>query len=230
MNKILLPCMISAFCLIFSGCGQPVKDASKTPEKNVETTEVIFAEEQDSTESESKYEITFPAHTAEKTEYNAQIFEITPFTTEISLPKGWTVKQAGEEGLYLDGLLASTLYIYDTNNDCVGAMGYTVFEQYEETDNIPMAIYNQISLGNGYQFNVSDTYTVVASTDAGETALVDVNYSASHLNNPDYPDGKVNKGILSYDKDKLVYIAFEFEDSAVSEEMCTEIAKSITIK
>lgn len=56
---------------------------------------------------------------------------------------------------------------------------------------------------------------------------MDVNYSAGHVN---HPDGKVNKGILSYDKEKLVYVAFEFEDSMVSEEMCTEIAKSITIE
>lgn len=32
-NKILLLCMISAYGLMFSGCGQPVEDASQVSEK-----------------------------------------------------------------------------------------------------------------------------------------------------------------------------------------------------
>ncbi|MEG1926895.1 MAG: hypothetical protein RR415_14235, partial [Ruthenibacterium sp.] len=58
----------------------------------------------------------------------------------------------------------------------------------------------------------------------GITAVVDVMYSAS-IN-----DGKEkqNIGILSYNRDLLVYIAFEFESNALTSEQIDSIAKSVT--
>lgn len=90
-----------------------------------------------------------------------------------------------------------------------------------------MAIYNQIALGNDYRFDVNDSYSVVKKVDAGETATVDVYYSPS-LSAPSDTDSdpKINYGILSYNSDKFVYIAFEF-DSSVTDETIKYIANSI---
>lgn len=88
-------------------------------------------------------------------------------------------------------------------------------------------IYNQIALGNDYQFDVKNSYTVVKESDAGETATVDVYYSPVLSTTSDSESApKTNYGILSYNSDKSVYVAFEI-DSSISNETITYIANSI---
>ena len=45
-------------------------------------------------------------------------------------------------------------------------------------------------------------------------------------------DGKEkrNKGIVSYNKDMLVYVAFEFDQEGLTDEKLESVAKSIEIK
>ena len=45
-------------------------------------------------------------------------------------------------------------------------------------------------------------------------------------------DGKEkhNKGIVSYNKDMLVYVAFEFDQDRITDEQLESVAKSIEIK
>lgn len=90
-----------------------------------------------------------------------------------------------------------------------------------------MAVYNQIALGNDYQFDVRDSYTVVKKSDVGETAIVDVYYSPVLFTSSDSESApKINYGILSYNSDKSVYVAFEF-DSSVIDETIAYIADSV---
>lgn len=81
-------------------------------------------------------------------------------------------------------------------------------------------------MGNDYHFDVRDTYKVINETETGVTAVTDVYYSAA------VNDGKEkhNKGIVSYNKDMLVYVAFEFDQGRITDEQLESVAKSIEIK
>ena len=118
-------------------------------------------------------------------------------------------------------------YIYDKNGECVGAVGYNVVpSDLDEDSLIPIAIYNQIALGNDYCFDVKENYDVVSSSDKVETALTDVYYSSVIT---DGSEEKKNKGIVSYDLTHGVYVAIEFEDDALSDEQYFYIANSLSL-
>lgn len=174
------------------------------------------------------HQIGFPESDAEKTDFNKDIFEVTPFIIQVALPDGWfTGEFDSQNETYLYSGVWSRIAIYDKEGNGVGAVGYNIFESDDENEGELMAIYNQIALGNDYQFDVNGSYTVVKKSDAGETATVDVYYSPVLLNFSDSEsDPKINFGVLSYNSDKSVYVAFEF-DSSVSDETIANIANSI---
>lgn len=178
--------------------------------------------------------VTFPAYDSEKTEDNRAIFEIQPFTLTVQLPTGWTFGEKQEQ-FPLIGLW-SAVGIYDENDQYVGAVGYNTYEEYEGAEDVPQAIYGQIALGNDYQFNAQPTereggaYTPVVTTDSGVTATTLVYYAAAL--SKEYggaEEERYNKGILSYNKDLLTYVAFEFDDESLSEEEELAIAQSIRL-
>lgn len=182
----------------------------------------------DFTDGYVSHQIVFPESDAEKTDFNKAIFEITTFNIQVALPDGWFTGEFDSQiETYLYNGVWSRIAIYDKEGNCVGAVGYNTFESDEENEGELMAVYNQIALGNDYQFNVKDSYTVVKKSDVGETATVDVYYSPIFSNSPDSEsDPKINFGVLSYNSDKSVYVAFEF-DSSVTDETIANIANSI---
>ncbi|MDE7289495.1 MAG: hypothetical protein K2N71_08365 [Oscillospiraceae bacterium] len=120
----------------------------------------------------------------------------------------------------------SVRYFYSGDGNCVGAIGYNIIpELSEEEMKIPAAIYNQIALGNGYQFAVRTRYDIVKSDDNSETALTDVYYSEVVTGDGE----KVNKGILLLDRAMGVYIAAEFESSLLTDEQHKQIAESMEL-
>jgi len=171
--------------------------------------------------------ITFPVNEIGKTEYNASIYETEPFDLSLELPNDWTLKERvspdwNDVGIALSGVW-SILDIYNADGNCVGAVGYNTYELYEGAEDVPAAIYNQIALGNNYYFDVRESYKIVNESDSGTTATVDVYYSASINNGTE----KINQGIVSYNKDLLVYIAIELASEFVSDDEWLSIAKSI---
>lgn len=174
------------------------------------------------------HQMVFPKSDAEKTDLNKSIFEVTPFNIQVALPDGWFAGEFDSQAEnYLYSGVWSRVAIYDTEENCVGAAGYNTFELDEETEGELMAIYNQIALGNDYQFDVKGSYTVVKKLDAGETATVDVYYSPVLSTSSDSEStSKINYGVLSYNSGKSVYVAFEF-DRSVTDETIAYIANSI---
>lgn len=169
--------------------------------------------------------VTFPASDEGKTEFNAAIYEIEPFNLSIELPDGWMLR-GWEPDKGFDFLpLFSKLLVLDGNGECLGVIGYTTYEPYEGAEDNPQAIYGHIALGNDYQFDVRNNYRVVSETDSGTTAIVDVYYSASINSGAE----KLNKGIVSYNKDLLVYIAMELDGGRVSDGQAADIADSMNI-
>jgi len=171
--------------------------------------------------------VNFPVSDKGKTEHNAAIYEVEPFTVSMELPNGWTLSER-ENPEAFNGNFAllgvwSIVDIYNANNECIGAMGYNIYEIYEGAEDVPQAIYNQIALGNNYQFDEREKYTIVRETDYGTTATANVYYSAN-INNGEEMN---NKGIVSYNRDFLTYIAIEFAHDMITEEQLKNIAYSI---
>lgn len=173
----------------------------------------------------SEHKIEFPFGNDEVTEYNRAVLAIDAFTLKIALPDGWSISGQAD-GAY--GLMScfSKNYIYGKNGECVGAVGYNVIpSDLEEDSLIPIAIYNQIALGNDYCFDVNEKYDVVSSSDKVETALTDVYYFPVITGGS---EEKKNKGIVSYDLTRGVYVAVEFEDDALFDEQYSDIANSLS--
>jgi hypothetical protein len=173
--------------------------------------------------------ITFPVSDRGKTEFNAGIYETTTFDMIVAFPDGWTLKEReSAEDFPSDialGGVWSVLDIFDAGGERVGAVGYNIYEEYEGAEDLPQAIYNQIALGNNYSFDVRNSYNVITKTDYGETAVCDVYYSANINNGAE----KTNRGIVSYNRDLLVYVAFEFASDKITDEEVQNIAKSISL-
>ena len=171
--------------------------------------------------------LTFPVDDYAKTEFNTRVYAEEPFSVSLTLPNGWSVKK--QEMVEDKFKLLSTFSKYNILNEdkvLVGIAGYNKYEVYEGAENEPAAIYNQIALGNDYHFDVRETYKVINETKTGATAVTEVYYSAT------VNDGKekYNKGIVSYNKDMLVYVAFEFDQDRITDEQLESVAKSIEIK
>ena len=171
--------------------------------------------------------LTFPVDDYAKTEFNTRVYAEEPFSVSLTLPNGWSVKK--QEMVEDKFKLLSTFSKYNILNEdkvLVGIAGYNKYEVYEGVENEPTAIYNQIALGNDYHFDVRETYKVINETKTGATAVTDVYYSAT------VNDGKEkrNKGIVSYNKDMLVYVAFEFDKESITDEQLESVTKSIEIK
>ena len=172
--------------------------------------------------------IVFPVSDNAKTEHNAFVYDIESFALSVQLPENWSFWERSPEVVYLHLIMDavwSVLDIFDENNELVGAVGYNVYEEYEDAEDDPRAIYNQIALGNHYHFDVRDSYTAIKETETGTTAMADVYYSAQF----NAGEEKYDKGILSYNRDLLVYIAMEFESGWITDEQLRSIAESVCI-
>ena len=171
--------------------------------------------------------LTFPVDDYAKTEFNTMVYAEAPFSVSLTLPDGWSVKkQEAVEDKFKLLPVFSKYNILNEDKVLVGVAGYNKYEVYEGAENEPAAIYNQIALGNDYHFDIRETYKVINETKTGATAVTDVYYSAT------VNDGKEkrNKGIVSYNKDMLVYVAFEFDQDRITDGQLESVAKSIEIK
>ena len=173
------------------------------------------------------HQINFPVYD-QRTEYNSEIFD-RKFSLVMQLPAGWSVEiPAKEDTKYPLIGVWNRMGIYNENNELVGAVGYNIFDQNQSE---PMAIYNQVALGNGYQFAVGGKdYTSVVASDNYKVSTVPVYYSSAIAQQTGF-DGEevVNHGILCHNSEKGIYVAVELDRNAVSEEDVNNIAHSVFI-
>ncbi len=174
----------------------------------------------------SEHKIEFPSGNDEETAYNQETLTVDAFTLKIALPDGWSVSAQADDAYGLMSCFSKN-YIYGKKGECVGVVGYNVVpSDLDEDSLIPIAIYNQIALGNDYCFDIKENYDVVSSSDKAETALTDVYYSPVITGGS---EEKKNKGIVSYDLAHGVYVAIELEDDALSDETYSYIANSLSL-
>ena len=178
--------------------------------------------------------VSFPANQEGKDEYNAAIYNTEPFTLSVELPEGWTLGDAKEKGSVVgpDGLLYTPVGIF-REGEQVGTVGFNI---YEEAEGVPpeqyyQVVYSAIRLGSVAFWNV-DPYQPLCQTDNGETTLATVCYKDPQQMAEGKSAAEVpyieEQGILSYDRERRVYVGFHFTETIEQDEL-EAIAKSIAI-
>ncbi len=182
---------------------------------------------------ESSVEITFPLSTDKKNEYNAHIYETTPFVVSFRLPEGWSVvddtvlHQNGAEVFpSVDGIFC-TVYLLNEKGDAVGSLGYNLAPAVDAGNRDPMALFAGITLAQHY-FDCHDAFTPIRESESQLVAITDVITHTSANDREENPVS-VNKGILLRDEALSVYIAIELQADALTDKQVQEIADSLSL-
>lgn len=180
------------------------------------------------------HEVLLPSSDREKTEYNAEIYGVEPFTLSLYLPEGWSIqeraaRQQAGESIYqaVDGIF-SVQCILDEAGTPVGSIGYTLAPQYEEEAAMqdPMALFAGITLAEHY-FDCKDSFREVNRTEGGLlTGLADVVDRSDTAE-----DGKElsGNGLLARDEQIGVYVAVEFALDELDEEQLLDVAENLRL-
>ena len=164
--------------------------------------------------------LTFPAQAAQEGE---------SFSVSFDLPEGWTLRarepDAGQD-VHEPLALASVTSIYDlydAQGGLAGAVGYSPYEPYEGERDAPAVVYAAVRMGSVYRFDTEESYEVVKETDVGANAVMDVVLQEGGAGG----SATLNRGVLAYDRDRAVFVAFELDAERVTAEQQRDIAASV---
>ena len=164
--------------------------------------------------------LTFPAQTAQEGE---------SFSVSFDLPEGWTASarepDAGQD-VHEPLALASVTSIYDlydAQGGLAGAVGYSPYEPYEGERDAPAVVYAAVRMGSVYRFDTDESYEVVKETDVGANAVMDVVLQEGGAGG----SATLNRGVLAYDRDRAVFVAFELDAGRVTAQQQRDIAASV---
>lgn len=166
--------------------------------------------------------VLFPGDFSERNKDNASVLDVGTFSMSFVLPDGWDVDPDADLRTYDCPGLFSKAGIRNEKGILAGIVGYNV---YDRAENDPRIIYNQIALGNHYQFDVRDSYKVVKTVLEGTTAQCTVYRSAQMTGSTE----AANHGIVSCNKELGVYTAMELFSGELSDEQLLDIAESVCI-
>ena len=164
--------------------------------------------------------LTFPAQAAQEGE---------SFSVSFDLPEGWTLRarepDAGQD-VHEPLALASVTSIYDlydAQGGLAGAVGYSPYEPYEGERDAPAVVYAAVRMGSVYRFDTDESYEVVKETDVGANAVMDVVLQEGGAGG----SATLNRGVLAYDRDRAVFVAFELDAGRVTAQQQRDIAASV---
>ena len=164
--------------------------------------------------------LTFPAQAAQEGE---------SFSVSFDLPEGWTASarepDAGQD-VHEPLALASVTSIYDlydAQGGLAGAVGYSPYEPYEGERDAPAVVYAAVRVGSVYRFDTDESYEVVKETDVGANAVMDVVLQEGGAGG----SATLNRGVLAYDRDRAVFVAFELDAGRVTAQQQRDIAASV---
>ena len=164
--------------------------------------------------------LSFPVQAAQEGESVSVSFD---------LPEGWTVRaretDAGQDtGEPLALASVTSVYdLYDAQGALVGAAGYSPYEPYEGERDAPAVVYATVRMGSVYRFDTDESYEVVKETDVGANAVMDVILQEGGAGG----STTRNRGVLAYDRDRAVFVAFELDAGRVTAQQQRDIAASV---
>lgn len=173
------------------------------------------------------FRLNFPVYD-QRTEYNTEIFDKS-FSMTMRLFDDWSIKIPSEDDVKYPLVGAwNRMGIYDGSGELVGAVGYNI---YDSTQTEPMAIYNQVALGNNYQFAVNRPGCTDVVTEGNcVTSVLSVYTSANLSRQIGLGNTEIeNYGILCRNGELGVYVAIEIDRNAAGENSINELARSIII-
>ena len=164
--------------------------------------------------------LSFPVQAAQEGE---------SFSVSFDLPEGWTASarepDAGQD-VHEPLALASVTSIYDlydAQGGLAGAVGYSPYEPYEGERDAPAVVYAAVRMGSVYRFDTEESYEVVKETDVGANAVMDVVLQEGGAGG----SATLNRGVLAYDRDRAVFVAFELDAGRVTAQQQRDIAASV---
>ena len=164
--------------------------------------------------------LSFPVQAAQEGE---------SFSVSFDLPEGWTLRarepDAGQdvhEPLALASV-TSVYDLYDAQGGLAGAVGYSPYEPYEGERDAPAVVYAAVRMGSVYRFDTEESYEVVKETDVGANAVMDVVLQEGGAGG----SATLNRGVLAYDRDRAVFVAFELDAGRVTAQQQRDIAASV---
>lgn len=164
--------------------------------------------------------IVFPFHEMDKTVYNAEIFDGSPFAVNFSLPVGWRYAVPEEDGEVYCANLWSPMNILDENANVMGTIAFNRFELSDYDDSNYRSVYNQIMLGSILSWDGG--YTPVRSDQYSENAVTSV-----MVRDTETVSGTYYPAALGYNINIPAYVGIQFKEGAVTDEELEMIAESI---
>lgn len=164
--------------------------------------------------------IVFPFHEMDKTVYNAEIFDGSPFAVNFSLPVGWRYAVPEEDGEVYCANLWSPMNILDENANVMGTIAFNRFELSDYDDSNYRSVYNQIMLGSILSWDGG--YTPVRSNQYSENAVTSVMVRDTETGSETY-----YPAALGYNINIPAYVGIQFKEGAVTDEELEMIAESI---
>ena len=198
------------------------------------TIDLLAAAGRDGGEDTSEYQlhqVILPSSELEKTDDNAEIFEVDPFAVNLYLPAGWTVREAaameqeGEEPYpAVDGIF-SIQCILDETGRPVGSLGYNLAPTYEEAIDDPMALFAGITLAK-HSFDCRESFVPVTE---GEGLLVGTADVVQEYSANEGRETTRNRGILLREERFGVYVAIELDSGVLTQEQTLDIAARLSL-
>lgn len=106
----------------------------------------------------SQQSVTSDVNVEEQQGNNIKLeFSDDNFAVNMTLPNEWSTKL--REDLSTEWVkfplmnLESQYNIYDENNNCIGAIGYSEYTPQKDVEELPQAIYSGVAVPNNYNFN-----------------------------------------------------------------------------
>ncbi len=177
----------------------------------------------------------FPAYYTENPDNVQQIDDINgalPFNCMVEWPQGWTLSEDGGDVNWPLGEIYTPLYIYDSENNPVGYIGFNIFipEEGEVSDSeYHKTVWPSLRLGSAARW---DPFTPVLTGFTSQIGIVDIDYI-------DYTqaDGKsmaeiphiITNGILAYDTDLQAYVGIAFMPGVMTRERLIELAMTVRL-
>lgn len=228
-KKTIFALLISSAIVLTSltSCGSTASSETITSQSEVDNT--VSVPDGSNTENDDSEYIdseTFSFTDAQGKKYS--------LTTDVALEKGWTIKEgAKHEGTPdLDvSPLMDTKSIVDANGNVIGQVGIQLIDEGYKLPENPetsdlMALYNQVSLGNDFHFDVHDSYLEVRNDTTEIVGTTDVYISPAINNDTEEHD----YGILAYKRGDSCYVGIILLRDAVTAEQWKEVAEHVTLE
>jgi len=173
-------------------------------------------------------DVLFPAYEEGKTEHNAFLYEIDPFTMRFEMPEDWELRLPDPQERSM-----GTPVLLEQKGEVIGSVSYSVFQLYDGWEQMPKGdlwqmVYSDIRLGS---VSMWDYDRVVRHEGNAESAIathvwkepVDGQSAAA------WPE-KSEPGVLFYDLDRKVYVMISFaEGKAPEDSVLEQMAMSIQL-